>query len=39
MVLTYKFHDYDDEKNNGYLFYDNFHDTNVNFYHSKSLKI
>jgi hypothetical protein len=39
MVLTYKFHDYDDEKNNGYLFYDNFHDMNVKFYHPKRLKI
>ncbi len=30
-------HDCDDEKNNGLSFYHNFHDTNVNFCHSKKL--
>jgi hypothetical protein len=31
MVLTYWFHDYDDEKNNGLWFYHNFDHTNVKF--------
>jgi hypothetical protein len=39
MVLTYSFHDYDDEKNNGLGFYHHFHGTNVKFYHSRILKI
>jgi len=38
MVLTYSFHDYDDEKNNGLSFDHDFHDTNVKFYHSRRLK-
>jgi hypothetical protein len=39
MVLTYSFHDYNDEKNNGLSFYHNFYETNVKFYNSKRLKI
>jgi hypothetical protein len=39
MVLTYSFHDYDDEKNNDLSFYHNFHEKNVKFYHSRKLKI
>ncbi len=39
MVLTYYFHDYDDEKNNGLSFYHNFCDTNVKLYRSSRLKI
>jgi len=39
MALTYSFHDYDNEKNNALSFYDNFHHTNVKFYHSRKLKI
>jgi len=32
-------HDCDDEKNNDLSFYHNFHDTNVNFCHSRRFKI
>jgi len=39
MVLTYQFHDYDDEKNNSLSFYHNFFDTKVKFYQSSRLKI
>jgi hypothetical protein len=35
MALTYWLHDYDDEKNNDLPFYQNFHDTNAKFYHSR----
>jgi len=39
MALTYWLHDYDDEKNNDLSFYQNFHDTNAKFYHSRRFLI